>query len=184
MLFAAYQHVPNAEFRKYMNQKHDDYYDNINDMVKADYHRIMLKAKTKYDMLLLNKDRPFGTPSDKEQQVIALKAESEQFKDTNFRLSKQLKSKLRPMTSSSMTAPQTNSLPNTPCTSNPITTNQKNTSNRRRQKQDKAWKKAHPSQVTQRQSKETTRHGIGAYTICHGVYTLPTNAARKRVKAS
>ncbi len=49
ILFAAYQHVHviDAEFRKYMNKKKDDYYDNINGMAHADYQMIMLKAKTK-----------------------------------------------------------------------------------------------------------------------------------------
>jgi hypothetical protein len=77
ILFSAYQNVPDAEFRKYMNQKKDDYYDNINNMANADYQVIMLKAKT-------NKDRPFGAPTDEEQQVIALKAELEHFKDSNL----------------------------------------------------------------------------------------------------
>ena len=49
-----------------MNQKQDNHYDNINDMVNVGYRMIMLKAKTKYNMLLSNKDRPFGTLSDKE----------------------------------------------------------------------------------------------------------------------
>jgi hypothetical protein len=44
----------------------------------------MLKAKTKYDMLVSSKDRPFCMPSDEEQLVIALKAELEQFKDSNL----------------------------------------------------------------------------------------------------
>lgn len=43
ILFAAYQHVPDAEFRKY-SQKKDDYYDNINDMANAGYKTIMPKA--------------------------------------------------------------------------------------------------------------------------------------------
>jgi hypothetical protein len=125
-----------------MNQKKDDYYDNISDMINADYHMIMLKAKTKYDMLLSNKDRPFGAPSDEEQQVIALKAELEQFKDTNFRLSKQLKFKFK--ATPQVNLPRANSSSNTPRTSNQTTRNPKNTSNRRRQKQDEAWKKMAP----------------------------------------
>jgi hypothetical protein len=136
--------VPDAEFRKYMSQKKDDYYDNINNMVNTDYKLIMLKAKTKYDMLMSNKDRPFGTPSDEEQQVIALKAEFEQFKDSNFKLSKQLKSKLKTAASSSNSNQKSNSSSSTVRTSNQTTRNQKNTSNRRRQKQDKAWKKTAP----------------------------------------
>ncbi len=60
ILFAAYQHVPDVEFRKYMNQKKENYYDNINDMVNADYRTIMMKAKTKYNMLLSNKDWPLA----------------------------------------------------------------------------------------------------------------------------
>ena len=143
ILFATYQHVPDAEFRKYMSQKKDDYYDNINDMINADYRTIMMKAKTKYDMLLANKDRPFGTPSDEERQVIALKAELEQFKDTSFKLSKQLKSKLR--ASSTGNTPRANTSSSTPKTSNQTTTrNPKNTNNRRRQKQDEAWKRTAP----------------------------------------
>ena len=59
----------------------------------------MLKAKTKYDMLLSNKDQPFGMPKDEEQQAIALKALT-QVKDLNLKLSKQLKSKLNAPTSS------------------------------------------------------------------------------------
>jgi hypothetical protein len=140
ILFAAYQHVPDTEFRKYMNQKKDDYYDNINDMANADYRTIMLKAKTKYDMLISSKDRPFGTPSDEEQQVIALKAELTQVKDSNLRLSKQLKSKLK--TSSSSTSSQSKA--NSSSTTTQKTRNQKNTSNRRRQKQDEAWKRVAP----------------------------------------
>ena len=142
ILFATYQHVPDTEFRKYMSQKKDDYYDNINDMVNADYRIIMMKAKTKYDMLLANKDRPFGTPSDEEQQVIALKAELEQFKDTNFKLSKQLKSKLK--ATSPGNPPRATTSSSTPKTSNQTTRNPKNTNNRRRQKQDEAWKKTSP----------------------------------------
>jgi hypothetical protein len=111
-------------------------------MVNADYRTIMLKAKTKYDMLLSNKDQPFGTPSDEEQQVIALKAELEQFKDTNFKLSKQLKSKLKATSQSN--PPQANASTNTSRTSNQTTRNQKNTSDRRRQKQDESWKKTAP----------------------------------------
>jgi hypothetical protein len=88
ILFAAYQHVPDAEFRKYMGQKKDDYYDNINDMANADYKTIMLKAKTEYDMLMLSKDRPFGSPSEEEQHVIALQAELNKVKDSNLKLSK------------------------------------------------------------------------------------------------
>ncbi len=142
ILFATYQHVPDTEFRKYMSQKKDDYYDNINDMVNADYRIIMMKAKTKYDMLLANKDRPFGTPSDEEQQVIALKAELEQFKDTNFKLSKQLKSKLKATSSGNPQRATTSS--STPKTSNQTARNPKSTNNRRRQKQDEAWKKTSP----------------------------------------
>jgi hypothetical protein len=111
-------------------------------MVNADYHIIMIKAKTKYDMLLSNKDRPFGTPSDDEQQVIPLKMELEQIKDTNFKLSKQLKSKLKATPQSN--PPRPNSYSNTLKTSNQNTRNPKNTSNRRRQKQDEAWKMTAP----------------------------------------
>ena len=68
-----------------MNQKRDNYYSNINDVINTNYRTIMLKAKNTYNMLLSNKDQPFRTPSGKEQQVIALKAELEQFKDMNFK---------------------------------------------------------------------------------------------------
>jgi len=119
-LFATYQHVPDAEFRKYMSQKKDDYYDNINDMVNADYKTIMLKA-TKYDMLLSNKDRQFGTPSNKEQRVIALKKEIQQFKDTNLKLSKQLKSKLKTSSSTATNPQKGNQASSTPHTSNQTT---------------------------------------------------------------
>ncbi len=136
ILFAAYQHVPDAEFRKYMGQKKDDYYDNINDMANADYKTIMLKAKTKYDMLLSNKDRPFGSPSEEEQHVIALQAELNEVKDSNLKLSKQLKSKLK--------SPSSGTNANKVASSTQKTKNSKNNSDRRRQKQDEAWKKVAP----------------------------------------
>ena len=72
-------------------------------MPNADYKTIMLKAKTKYDMLLSNKDRPFGSPSDEEQHVIALQAELNEVKDSNLKLSKQLRSKPKPSTSGNNT---------------------------------------------------------------------------------
>ena len=95
ILFATYQHVPDAEFRKYMSQKKDDYYNNIHNMTNTDYKTIMLMATTKYDMLLSNKNRPFGSPSEEEQHVIALQAELNEVKDSNLKLSTQLKSKLK-----------------------------------------------------------------------------------------
>ena len=70
-------------------------------MINADYRIIMLrKAKTKYDILLSNKDLLSGTPLNEEQQHISLKAKLEQFKATNFKLSKQLMSKLKTSASS------------------------------------------------------------------------------------
>jgi hypothetical protein len=119
-----------------MRQKKDDYYDNINDMANADYKTIMLKAKTKYDMLLSSTDRPFGSPSKKEQHMIALQAELNEVKDSNLKLSKQLKSKLK------SPAPGTNV--NKVTSSPQRTKNSKNNSDRRRQKQDEAWKKVAP----------------------------------------
>ena len=56
-------------------------------MINADYRVIMLKAKTKYDMLISSKDTPFGAPLDEEQHIIALKAKLEQFKDSDFKFS-------------------------------------------------------------------------------------------------
>ncbi len=96
----------------------------------------MLKAKTKYDMLLLNRDRPFGSPSEEEQHVIALQAELDEVKDSNLKLSKQLKSKLKAST------PGTHA--NKGNSSTQKTKNTKNNSDRRRQKQDEAWKKVAP----------------------------------------
>ncbi len=90
-------------------------------------------------MLLL-----FLHSSDEEQQVITLKTELEQFKDSNFKLSKQLKSKLKPSLPSSSGGQKNNPPTGTARTSNQTSRNQKNTSNRRRQKQDEAWKKTAP----------------------------------------
>ncbi len=67
-----------------MGQKKHDNYDNINDMANADYKTIMHNAKTKYNMLLSNKDRPFGSPYEEEQHVIALQAELNEVKDSNL----------------------------------------------------------------------------------------------------
>ena len=103
-------------------------------MANADYKVIMLKAKTKYDMLLSNKDRTCGTP----------KAKLEQFKDSNLKLPKLLKSKLKTSSGSASNAKKINSASNTVRTFNQTTRNQKNTSNRRRQKQDEVWKKTAP----------------------------------------
>ena len=47
ILFAPYQYLIDAEFKKYMSYKKEDYYDNIEDMANADYKTIMLKAKSK-----------------------------------------------------------------------------------------------------------------------------------------
>jgi hypothetical protein len=117
-----------------MSQKKDDYYDNINNLSNADYSMIMLKAKTKYDMLLSNKDRPFGSPSDEEQHVIALQLN--EVKDSNLKLLKQPKTKLKPHTSSS----KSNSSATTQKTKH-----SKNSSDRKWQKQDEAWKKIAPN---------------------------------------
>ena len=136
ILFAASQHVPDAEFMKYMGQKKDDYYDNINDMANADYKTILLKVKTKYNMLLSDKDRPFGSPSKDEQHVIALQAELNEVKDSNLKLSKQLKSKLK------SPAPGTNA--NKVASNTQKTKNSKNNSDRRCQMQDEAWKTVAP----------------------------------------
>ena len=72
--------------------------------------------------------------------MIALKAELTQVKDSNLKLSKQLKAKLKTPSNSSNT-PQANA---SSSSSGQKTRNQKNTSNCRRQKQDKAWKKVAP----------------------------------------
>ena len=61
IIFAAEQHVLHPEFRKYLGQK-DNYYDNISIMVNVDNKTIILKDKS--NMLLSNKDRPFGSPCD------------------------------------------------------------------------------------------------------------------------
>jgi hypothetical protein len=53
--------VLHPEFRKYLGQK-DNYYDNISIMVNVDNKTIILKDKS--NMLLSNKDRPFGSPCD------------------------------------------------------------------------------------------------------------------------
>ena len=87
-------------------------------------------------MLLSSKDRPFGSPSEEEQHVIALQAELNEVKDSNLKLSKQLKSKLK------SPSPGTNA--NKVASSTQKTKNSKNNSDRRRQKQDEAWKKVAP----------------------------------------
>ncbi len=96
----------------------------------------MLKAKTKYDMLLSNKDRPFGSPSEEKKHVIALQAELNEVKDSNLKLSQQLKSKLRFSTSASNANKSSSSPQNTK--------NAKNNSDQRCQKQGEAWKKVAP----------------------------------------
>ena len=125
-----------------MGQKKDDYYNNINDMSNADYKTIMHKAKTKYEMLLSNKDRPFGSPSNEEQHLIPLQSELNEVKDSNLKLSKQLKSKLKPSTSGNNT--------NKPNSGSLKTKNTKNNSDQQHQKQDQAWKGCPPRQVNPR----------------------------------
>ena len=53
-------------------------------MANQDYKTIMLKARTKYDVLISNKDRPLGSLCDEEQHVIALQAELHEVKDSVF----------------------------------------------------------------------------------------------------
>jgi hypothetical protein len=44
-------------------------------------------------------------------------------------------------------------------------------------------RRLHPNQVSQRQSRERTRHGTGVSTIWHGAYTLPMIAAKAKKQA-
>ena len=75
ILFDAYSHVPDSDFRKYMAGKKDDYYDNVNDMQDTTYEDIIKKATAKFNLLKAASDHVWGAPSDEEAQVIALKAE-------------------------------------------------------------------------------------------------------------
>ena len=121
----------------YMSQKKDDYYNNIDDMVNADYKTIMLTIQTKYDILKSYKKRPFGSQSDEEQCIIALQTEFNEVKDSNLQLTRQLKAQLKPSMAGNTNKPNTSP-------QIPKTKNTKNNSDRRHQKQDEAWKKMVP----------------------------------------
>ena len=141
ILFDAYSHVPDAEFRKYMAGKKDDYYDNVNDMEDATYEDIIKKATTKFNLLKAASDHVWGAPSDEEAQVIALKAELYRVNDKALKLSKQLKDIAAP---AEKPQAQENGGNATSQPSGDKQKNRKNRSNKRKQNEDEAWKKVAP----------------------------------------
>lgn len=62
-------------------------------MSNADCRSIIPKSKTKYDVLIPNKDDTFGSSSKGEQHVIKYRANLNEAKDNNLRLTEKLKTK-------------------------------------------------------------------------------------------
>lgn len=163
ILFDTYSHVPDAKFRKYMDDKKDAYYDNVNDMANTTWVDVMKKAKSKFDFLKQDPEHTWGAPSSEEEQVIALKAEIIKVKDKNLQLSKSLQSKL-----DKLTEPNANANAADASATNAQgagggsekkkkTKNKKNNSNKRQQNEDEAWKKVPPKAGESKQMKKNNK---------------------------
>ena len=145
LLFDAYAQVPDAEFRKYMARKKEDYYDNINDMKDKDWEYIMKKAKEKFNSLSKDPKHTWGSLDDTEQQVIALRSELTQVKDKNLQLSRQLRNKLDKAQAGQLKNDTDEAEGDGSATTPEVKKkNKKNRSDQRRQKADEAWKKVPP----------------------------------------
>jgi hypothetical protein len=133
ILFAAYANVPDAKFQSYMEKKESDWYEDVNDMQGKDWKDIMKKAKEKSDLLKSDTTYKWGTPSLAEQKVIALQAEVADLKSENLQISKKLKGKLKDDKKDDKNTDNRKKKKN-----------KKDTSNKRKQKADEAWKKVPP----------------------------------------
>lgn len=163
ILFNTYSHVPDAEFRKYMKDKKDAYIEDINDMKGAKWEDIMKKAMAKYKLLQSDTTYEWGSPSEEESKIIALRAEVLEIKDKNLQLSKALKQK-----AAKDNEGPANQKANPPSNSNANprnqqrTRNKKNRSDKQRQNQDEAWKKVPPKQ----NEPKSKQHGIKTWNWC------------------
>lgn len=134
LLFAAYQRVPDAKFRSYMEKKSEEWFDQTGDMAGTDFSTVIKKAKAKADQLKGDTHYEWGTPSPEEAKVIALQAELNDVKSKNLQISKKLKDKLKDSKKGGKSGDGGGSKQK----------NQKDKSNKTRQKKDEAWKKVAP----------------------------------------
>ena len=159
ILFDAYSHVPDGQFRAYIRQKKTDYYHDTNDMRGTNWTDIMKKAKEEFDNLKQDQHHTWGSAED-EAGLVALKAEIKQeliqsIKDKNLQLSRDLRKKLDEQlnktgtqagqTQQQQTQQQSQQQTQTG-SGNTTRRNRKNRNNRRRQTADEAWKKVGPKQ--------------------------------------
>eukprot|EP00956_Cyclotella_meneghiniana_P031708 scaffold84058_cov48-Cyclotella_meneghiniana.AAC.1 len=136
LLFNTYAQVPDKDYRDYMKRQKDDYYANAGDMKNATYLTIMKKAAGKYNTTKQDATHTWGGPSEEDQKVIALEA----LLDKNLKLTKDLQAKLKAKDSNNNDG-QSNEGGGGGKTK---TKNKKYTSNKKRQKEDEAWKKVAP----------------------------------------
>ena len=137
ILFSAYKVVPDANFHAYIERLYDDWIDQTGDMVNATHTDLMRKAKQRFDLLTTN--NKWGAKSPDQEKIIALEA---QLKD--LKLSAQLIKKLKNENKQGQKAQGKDKGDkadgNQGQGQTQTTRNKKNTSNKRWQKQDEAWK--------------------------------------------
>lgn len=95
ILFAAYANVSNAKFQSYLEKKESDWYEDVSKMQGKDWKDIMKQTKAKYDLLKMDTNYKWGTPSHVEQKVIALQVKLADLKSENLQILPKLKSKLK-----------------------------------------------------------------------------------------
>jgi hypothetical protein len=167
ILFETYANVPDAVFRNYMFEKQTAYEEDVNDMQGTNWIDIMKKASAKHKLLLNNKNHTWGSPSEEEGKLIALRAEILEVKDKNLQLSKALQSKLKSIDKKTTPADGSNSnQQEAPPSNRPAnqrkSRNQKDRSNKVRQNQDEAWKKVPPKT----NEPKTKQHGNKTWNCC------------------
>ena len=126
-LFAGYLVADDSEFRRYMERQFDDFLDERGDMKDISVAKIMAMALSKYNFRV-NKGM-WGAKSAAEQRIVAMNAEIAD-----------LRGKLK------LTGTKGKGSKGTKPSSNPPSKakNKKNTSDKKKQKQDEAWKKVPP----------------------------------------
>jgi hypothetical protein len=147
ILFDTYAMVPDKEFRGYMHTKKGDNYENVNDMQGTDFNDIIKKVIAKFQLLKQTATHQWGAPSNKETQIIALRAEVKKFKDNELKLSCQLQSIIDPAAANQTQSSEGDTSSTPPAgggSSRKQMKNRKNRSDKKRQTEDEAWKKVPP----------------------------------------
>ena len=132
-LFAGYLVADDSEFRRYMERQFDDYLDDRGDMKDISVAKIMAMALNKYNFRV-NKGM-WGAKTAAEQRIVAMNAE---IADLRGKLKLTGQSTKGKGNKSTKTDSKTDSKPSNKAK------NKKNTYDKKKQKQDEAWKKVPP----------------------------------------